>query len=99
MTGDDPTAGVFEVVLVPDAVLDKTRRRVLGCDQRSPDDADVPFDWLFDDIYGTNDPPDYLALCPRTTAIENNRLREVRSGHKAISGPIRTVCPSVDTGI
>jgi len=61
----DPTPEELIIVLVPDNVLCDARGRILGCDTCSPEDADIPFDWLLDEFYGPIEPGrEYLIKHP-----------------------------------
>ena len=69
MSGD-PTPDELVIVLVPDDVLYGARGRILGCDTCSPEDADIPFDWLLDEFYQAIEPVreyfiEHPIFCPR----------------------------------
>jgi hypothetical protein len=79
----DPTPEAQNVVLVDARMVHRVDEMIIGCEACSPDDADLPFDWLLDLLTG-NDPAitDYIleapAKCPRCMqAINEKTLVEV----------------------
>jgi hypothetical protein len=67
----DPKPEEQNVVLVDVSTLRKAEKLILGCETCSPEDAELPFDNVFDRVTG-NDPAvtDYIfvetmAKCPR----------------------------------
>ncbi len=59
----------IELVTVQAARIREAQSRVLGCEHCQPDDAEVPFDWLLQEVTGRTGNVDFImtepAKCPR----------------------------------
>ena len=64
---------MITLIAVSKATLLRARQQILGCEACSPD-AEIPFDWVLDDVAGLRDGSevDYVlseaARCPRCSA-------------------------------
>ena len=85
----DPTPEEQKVVLVDATTLAKAEELIAGCEGCSPDDAEVPFDNILDQVTG-NDPAvtDYIlrepAKCPgcKRAVLEKTWLNWRRKDHR-----------------
>jgi hypothetical protein len=79
MTRDffDPPWEETNVVLVDRAVVERAQEQITGCERCRPVEAELPFDWILDEVTGS-DPSntDYVLEVPAKSPLCRTEIRE-----------------------